>query len=109
MDAEKLRTEIDQLRSALKAVDAGVATSDPSPEALQDFGLAVDNLRKSLWAGLTAKYSDDYGALLGMIRFRRATETWEDVLADLQAATLAPNTPGIEVFSATLGELAELF
>ncbi len=65
MDTEKLRTEIDQLRSVMKAVDAGVATGDPSPEALPGFGLAVDNLRKNLWAGLTAKYSADYDAFLG--------------------------------------------
>ncbi len=109
MDTEKLRTEINQLRSALKAVDDGLATGEPSPEALQDFGLAVDNLRKSLWAGLTSEHSGDIGAFLGRIRVRRATETCEDVLADLYAETLAPNTPGIEVFSATLAELAELF
>ncbi len=109
MDTEKLRTEINQLRSALKAVDAGVATADPSPEALQDLGLAVDNLRKSLWAGLTSEYSHDYGAFLGRLRVRRATETCEAVLADLYAETLPPNTAGLEVFSATLGELAELF
>ncbi len=109
MDTEKLRTEIDQLRSAVKAVDAGVATGDPSPEALQDLGLAVDSLRKSLWAGLTSKHSGDYVAFLGRIRVRRAIETCEDVLADLYAETLPPNIPGFEVFSATLGELAELF
>ncbi len=108
MDTEKLRTEIDQLRSALKAVDAAVATGDPSPEALQDLGLEVDSLRKSLWAGLTSKHSGDYTAFLGRIRVRRAIETCEDVLADLYAETLPPNIPGLEVFSATLGELAEL-
>lgn len=108
MDTDELRTEIDQLRNTLKAAGASLTTGDPSPEALHDLGLAVDNARKSLWAVLTAAHAGEYGAFLGRIRVRRATETCEDVLADLYAETLAPNTPGLEVFRATLRELVGL-
>jgi hypothetical protein len=33
----------------------------------------------------------------------------EDVLADLHAETLPPNTPGLEVFHATLRELSKVW
>jgi hypothetical protein len=69
---------------------------------LRDLGLAVDNVRKSVWATLSAEYADDYPSFLAKIRVRRANEICQDVLSDLYAETFAPNTSGLEVFRATL-------
>lgn len=107
MSTDDLRNRIHALRNALSVVEMEYADGEAPTEGLLDLSTAVDNVRKSVWAILTAEHAEDYNAFLAKIRVRRATETCQDVLSDLYADTLTPNTPGLEVFQATLKELSD--
>ena len=104
-----LRTSLDELRSKLDIIDAEMARGQPPAEALTAIEHAVSAVRRDIWALLTAQHPHDIQSYTGKIRIRRATEMCEEVLADLHAETLPLNTPGLEVFHATLRELSQVW
>lgn len=106
MTGEELRKTIQGLRSALSGIEDTTSLEELPEEGLRDLGLAVDNVRKSVWSTLSAEYADDFPGFLAKIRVRRANEICQDVLSDLYAETLPPNTSGLELFGATLRELS---
>jgi hypothetical protein len=108
MQKQEIQNGIDELKSALGIVDIQVSMGAHSPEGVRDLGMAVDNLRTSIWIMLKAENQDDYEGLLGRTRVRRAVETCEDILSDLYSGSLSTSTPGLEVMHATLLELSEV-
>ncbi len=108
MSYEDLRKGVAQIRNALDVLDARAAPGGRPAEGVRDLGLAVDNLRRSVWAVLTTRHSGSYSDFLARIRIRRATECCEEMLADLHAETVTLNTTGLPVFQGTLKELAKL-
>jgi hypothetical protein len=74
--------------------------SNPHPEAKQHIGLAVDDLRRSLWAVLTTAHAADSDVYLSEVRVRRASEICSEILADLYADGLSAQAPGIREFRA---------
>ena len=104
----ELRRSLEVLRDALGALDADLALNDPPQAAVQDLEQAVSGIRSSVWELLKAEHADDYAGYLGKMRLRRAIEICEDVLSDLYADTLAPNTPKLRAFQATLQEFAKV-
>ncbi len=107
IDDEEVRRHIEEVRSALNVLVAELPQNDRSAEGVRDLGLAVDNVRQSLWAVLTSQRSGDYASYIGEVRVQRAVDACEDVLSDLYADAMASSTPGLAVFCATLRELAE--
>lgn len=106
MTRNDLRQGMDQLRSALNVIESGMSVGAPPAEGLRDLGQAVDSVRKSAWAVLTAEHAGDYQGFLAKIRVRRAIELCQDVLTDLYAKTVTHDMPGLVVFAATLQELS---
>lgn len=104
----ELRKSLDELRGALGALEPDLASDDPPQAAVQDLERAVTGIRSSVWELLKAEHADDYAGYLGKIRLRRAIEICEDVLSDLYADTLAPNTPRLRAFQATLQEFSKV-
>jgi hypothetical protein len=109
INKDELRKRLAELRSKLDIIDGELGQGKTPPEAVAAVEQAVSTVRSNIWALLAAQHSEDYQQYLGRIRVRRATETCEEVLADLHADTVAPNAPGLEVFQATLHELSTLF
>ncbi len=109
MHNDLLHTSLDELRSKLDIIDAEMARGQPPAEALRAIEQAVSAVRRDIWVLLTAQHAHDIQSYTNKIRVRRATEICEDVLADLHAETLPPNTPGFEVFYATLRELSRVW
>lgn len=108
MSQEELRKSLDQLRRTLEVIDPDVAMENPPAEAIRALDRAVNGVRSDIWSVLTTQHADDYDTYLGKMRVRRATETCEDVLADLYTETLSSSLPGLEVFQATLRELSRM-
>ncbi len=79
----------------------------PPEQAVRAVERAISEVRSNIWLLLTSEHADDYDSYLGKIRVRRATEACEDILADLHAGTLPPQTVGLAVFHATLQELSD--
>jgi hypothetical protein len=108
MSYDDLRRGVGQIRTALDVLEATVEKSNRPSEGVRDLGLAVDDLRRSVWAVLTTRHTGNYQDFLARIRIRRATESCEEMLADLHAETVTSNTPGLPVFHATIRELVKL-
>jgi hypothetical protein len=108
MDREALQKGISQLRGGLDLVLAQSSSGDRLQEGMRDLGIAVDNVRTTLWTILKEKHPRGYEALLGRMRVRRAIDTCEEILADVRAETMNANTPGFKVFQATLHELSDV-
>jgi hypothetical protein len=109
MNDEKLRQGLDQLRSALSIIDADATLGELPPQSLQDLKVAVDSVRQILWSAAVAQHTGDYEAFLGRVRVRRATETCQELMSDLDTGTVTGNTPGLEVVHAALRQLAGAF
>ncbi|UCD23815.1 MAG: hypothetical protein JSW51_12380 [Gemmatimonadota bacterium] len=108
MSNEDLKKGIQHIRKALDVLEAKAGQADRPSEGVRDLGLAVDDLRRGVWATLTSRHSGNYQDFLARIRVRRATESCEEILADLHAETVTANTPGLPVLHATLKELVKL-
>ncbi len=98
---EELRTSISRLRRALETTQ----TSDAENEVPHDVGLAVDDLRRSLWGALTTTFAADAEEYLVTMRVRRASETLQDVLAELYTGALSIRAPGTEELRVLTSEL----
>jgi len=105
---EQLREQTDRVRSVLNILEADLGADQHSAEGARDLGHAVDDLRRTVWAVLTARHSGDYDSYLARIRVRRAAESCEDVLAELYAGTLLAETPGLFTLYAALSEILGL-
>ena len=55
-----LSFRIRNLKGDLESIEAELAKGEAPPETLQDFKSAVDSVRLSVWAVLTAAQSTDY-------------------------------------------------
>ncbi len=106
MGDTEVRNALNELREALEVLDAGESAT--ATGAIHALAGAVDVLRTKVWAFLTTHQAGDLNRYLGEIRVRRATEACDEILADLYAETLAPNTPGLGEFRATLAQVAEI-
>jgi hypothetical protein len=105
---QDLKKYIEELRDVLAVAESFLALDQMPPERVKDLGLAVDNLRTSVWVALRARHAGEQDELLARMRVRRAIDTCEEVLADLFTETLTSATPGFFVFHATLQELSQV-
>jgi hypothetical protein len=102
----ELRDQVDKLRALLIVADANPALElDPS-EGLRDLQVTIDRLRAHLWMLLKTQDESAEQAFVVRMRVRRARETCEGILADLDEGTVTAGTPGLPVLHATLRELS---
>lgn len=83
MSEPALISQIAQLRSQLTSVDAQLAKSSGPPEGLEDLKGAVDNLRTSVWAVLSASRTNNYPGYIARFRLRRCIDILRAVQTDL--------------------------
>ena len=107
MSNDDLRRGLEELRSKLNIIEAGMAQGKPPEQAVRAVEKAVSQVRSNIWILLTAEHADIYDSYAGKIRVRRATEACEDILVDLHAERIPPQTAGLDIFHATLRELSE--
>lgn len=85
MSEQALSTQITQLRNQLTLVDAQLAKSQAAPEGLEDLKTAVDNVRTSVWAVLSASRSHNYPGFIARFRLRRCIDILKAVQGDLDS------------------------
>ncbi len=98
---EELRSSISRLRRALETAQI----PDAENQVPHDVGLAVDDLRRSLWGALTTTFTTDAEEYLVTMRVRRASEMLHDLLADLYTGALSMRAPGTDELRAATSEL----
>ncbi len=102
--AAELSQRLRGVKRALEEIEKELADTDGCPEGLDDFKEALDHIRLSAWAILTASESHtyDYQTVLAHFRMARATEVCHNIIADLKAGAIVPTAPEFEVFRTTL-------
>jgi hypothetical protein len=85
--ADSLAEQIAELRRQLTTVDAQLAKSGENAGGLEDLKVAVDNLRTSVWAVLSASRSSNYPEFIARFRLRRGIDILRQVLGDLESET----------------------
>lgn len=84
---DTLAEQVAALRGQLTTVDAQLAKSGENAEGLEDLKAAVDNLRTSVWAVLSASRSSNYPGFIARFRLRRGIDILRQVLGDLDSET----------------------
>lgn len=87
MSDDVLAPQIAQLRQQLTTVDQQLAKSGGSAEGLEDLKAAVDNLRTSVWAVLSASRTANYPGFITRFRLRRAIDILRQCVTDLDGAS----------------------
>ena len=82
---ESLAEQIRQLRGQLTTIDTQLARSGQTPDGLEDLKRAVDNLRTSVWAILSASRSSNYPGFIARFRLRRGIDILRAIVADFDA------------------------
>ncbi len=85
MTDNTLVKQIEDLRRQLTTVDAQLAKSGSNAEGLEDLKGAVDSLRTSVWAVLSASRSNNYPGFITRFRLRRGIDTIKTIIADLDS------------------------
>ena len=98
---EELRSSIAGLRRALETAQP----YDADHQVPDDVCLAVDDLRRSLWGALTTTAGTDEAEYLVAMRVRRASETLQDVLADLYTGAISIRALGTDELRAATSAL----
>lgn len=107
MAEEPLSQQVVALRNMLSTLDARLAKASTPPGGLEDLKRAVDNLRTSVWAILSASGTTNYQASMERFRLRRLIDFTRAILAELEAGTstsLHPEHGELQIVSQQLIE-----
>jgi hypothetical protein len=96
MTRDDIQQRLAEVRTALELFQVGRPPGEELSEGIRDLALAVDQLRQSIWAILTAEFEGDLAGFLGRIRVRRANTLLKVVLADVYAGAVPQNSPGLK-------------
>ena len=83
MTQANLEQQVAQLRAQLPAVEGQLAKSGGSVDGLEDLKVAVDNLRTSVWAVLSASRSANYPGFIARFRARRGIDILKQIAQDI--------------------------
>ncbi len=106
-----------EVKSALEDLERELGEGGMAPEDLKDFKGVIDHVRLSVWALMTAGWSDEYQGLdsllnkqiIARFRLQRADEICHSVLADVEAGSLPLDSPELKQFRSTVSDMAERF
>lgn len=93
VDPPAMIERIARLKAMLHEIEAEITRDNPPPDILRDFKGAVDDVRTSVWAAMTADGSQGYRSVLAQLRSARIAEMLEHLMLDLETGALPRNTP----------------
>ncbi len=99
-----IKKELLALREGLDQFEAGFGSEPMSTATLEDFKVAVDDIRTSVLSMLVADDSKDYGSFIRKWRLRRAAQVCQGVLSGSADGTLDRQTPGLDRLQSTVDE-----
>lgn len=103
MNPELLKEQVEKLKSTLGTIETQLSAQAVPREGLEDLKNAVDNVRRTVWALLSAAESThDYEVLLARFRLNRALELCQQVAVDIGAGLIATDSSELRRFHTTL-------
>jgi len=99
--------QISTLNTMLDALESRVTPGDSAtPEGLEEFKSALDDLRLRAWSLLTASNSDDPRAFQERFRTHRGTEMCRALSNDLRTGRLSPGQPDLPTLGSAARDLS---
>ncbi len=98
-----IKMELLALREGLDQFEAGIGSGPVSAADLEDFKVAVDDVRNSVLSMLVADDSKDYHSFIRKYRLRRAAQVCQGVLSCLVDGTL-DQAPGLDRLQSAVDE-----
>ena len=103
-----------EVKSALEEIEKELGEGSMASEDLEDFKGVVDHVRLSVWALMTAGWSDEYAGLdtprakqvIARFRLQRANDMCRSALADLEAGAIPADSEELGQFRTTIGEIS---
>jgi len=103
-----------EVKTALEELEKELGEGSMAPDDLEEFKGAVDYIRLSVWALMTAGWSDEYQGLdssrakqvMARFRVQQATTLVRSALGDLEAGTLPLDADELGQFRAAIGAVA---
>lgn len=96
---------LDALKAELGDIEREVLATQASPHVLEDFKLALDHMRTSVWAVFTNADPQAQGRVLSHFRLKRVKSMFRDVLEDLRVGTITGSSPDFEELRDLLEQL----
>lgn len=103
---ENLNERVGRLKAALETIESEVVVGGATRETLEDFKLAVDHIRISIWAILTEQHSGGRQGIVSRYRMKRVDEMCRYLVKDMDAGLIRPTDPELDQFRNTLEDTA---
>jgi hypothetical protein len=107
MNKSVLSRQIGELRDALGIIEAQLESGQSSREAMEDFKVAVDNVRNTIIAIMGATHSGDYRKAIGQFHVKRATELAQNVMSDVVLGSVTGDSEGWGEFQGRASDALE--
>jgi hypothetical protein len=107
MTDDTLSKDVSALRAMLTSIDGHLQRAGSAPEGLEDLKGAIDNLRTSVWAILSAGRSSNYKVSVERFRLRRATDVFRGLIKQIDAGeviAMHPEHPELQLLAQQLVE-----
>ena len=101
----ELSQEVRALREALDRLESELGPDPVSAAKLEDFKAAVDGIRTSVVAMVTAEDPADYRSFIRRYRLRRAAQVCQNVLSGLVDGTIDILAPGFDRLQSTVTDV----
>ena len=104
-----------EVRGALEEIEKDLAAGGMKQDDLEDFKMIIDHVRLSIWAIVTAGWSDEYQGLdtlitkqiIARFRLHRGEDICRTALSDIEAGVIPADSPDLGRFYSTLRETTE--
>ena len=103
---EALNERVSKLRSALETIEREVVVGAVSRDTLEEFKLAIDHIRISIWAMLTEQHSGGHEAIVARYRMKRVVEICRHLLLDIDTGLVSATEPELVEFRNVLEDTA---
>lgn len=92
--------QIQQLKKALEEIEKRLEGSDVPQAVLEDFKMAVDHTRMTVWALLSTPKGDQYEVASAIARFRikRTVDMCRQIVADIDTNEVTIDSPELKDF-----------
>ncbi|NIM48813.1 MAG: hypothetical protein GTO22_06065 [Gemmatimonadales bacterium] len=112
--AKPLGQRLYDVKKALQEIEKELAAGGMEQEDLEDFKGVIDHVRLSVWALMTAGWSDEYQGLdsprtkqvIARFRLHRGEDICRNALSDIEAGVIPADSPDLGQFYTTLQETA---
>lgn len=109
MDKDKIIEQVQQLKQALEDIEKRLGESEVPLAVLEDFKMAVDHTRMTVWAILSTAQTDLYEVAASIVRFRlkRMAEMCRQTISDIDTNEITVDSAELAAFFTALKEAHE--